>query len=125
MEYQNLSKNTTDISLYYKYIDENIFNDKRFIELMNLVSDNNLYKNIRYACYCDSFLLRKNIFIPNFHTIYLSNNKHNVILGNPEESWLIDIFPNNQYYLLANNVTDQLDNRINIISSIKNLMEVT
>jgi hypothetical protein len=123
MEYQNLSKNTIDISLYYKLIDEKIFKDSTFIELMGIVSDKNQYQNIQYTLYTDSFLLRKNIFIPNFHTIYLSNNKHNVVINDPEDCWLLNVFPNNKYYYLNSlTIHPPTDTRITRISTLKDII---
>ena len=123
MEYQNLLKNTIDISLYYKFIDEKIFKDSIFIELMEIISNKNQYQNIQYTFYTDSFLLRKNIFIPNFHTIYFSNNKHNVIISDPEDCWLVNIFPNNKYYYLNRDTTHTpTDKRITSISTLKEII---
>ncbi len=121
MEYQSLSKNIRNIGLYYKFIDEKIFKDSVFIELMNLVSTKE-YKNINYALYTDSFLLKNNIFIPNFHTLYLSSGKHHIILNDYNDSWLLDIFPNNEYYII-NNINNEPNGKLKIINSIQDIIK--
>lgn len=97
MKYQNFSKKTNEIALYYKIVDEKIYKDNRFKSLMELVNNET---NINYALYTDNFLLKNNLFIPNFHTIYLAVGNHKVIIDKIEDLWLVDTFKNNEYYFL-------------------------
>lgn len=98
MQYPNSSESIRDISLYYKKIDESIFKEFRFVQLMNMLLKDDL--KFHYAFYTDTFLLKTNLYIPNFHTMYLSNQNHNVLISNSEDLWLLDIFKNNKYYVL-------------------------
>jgi hypothetical protein len=112
-----------NISLYYKVVDDKIFKDQRFIELMNLLlKENNIYK-YNYAFYTDSFLLRSNLYIPNFHTLYLSTNSHNVVLSDEKDVWLLDIFKHNKYYIL-NNPKDPFDYSALGIKKIQNIKDI-
>lgn len=119
MELTNLlPKTVIDISLYYKYIDENIIQDKRYIDLMNLVLEENSIR-YTYAFYTDTFLLRTNLYIPNFHTMYLSNGNHNVIIEDEKDLWLLDTFTNNKYYTYNDAIS--YDDRIKIISTAQEI----
>lgn len=100
MQLQNFTNNKNiDISLFFNVLNDNIYKDNRFIELMSLVK-NDPYK-YTYACYTESSYLKDNIYIPVFHTLYLGNKFHHVVLENANDDWLIDTFPNNQYYILS------------------------
>ena len=107
MELQNSLK-TIDISLYYKAIDETIFKEQAFVELINMLVKKELIYKYKYAFYTDTYLLKTNLYIPNFHTMYLSNDVHNVVIKDSEDLWLLDIFNNNRYYVL-NNPNDTFD----------------
>lgn len=104
MQLQNFTNNKNiDISLFFNILNDNIYKDNRFIELMSLVK-NDPYK-YTYACYTESSYLKDNIYIPVFHTLYLANKLHHVILENANDDWLIDAFPNNKYYILSDNLS--------------------
>lgn len=125
MQSSNLSNNTRiNISLYYKVVDDKIFKEQRFIELINLLlKEDNVFK-YSYAFYTDSFLLRSNLYIPNFHTMYLSTNNHNVVLSDEKDVWLLDIFKHNKYYIL-DNPKDLFDYSSLGINKIKNIKDIT
>jgi hypothetical protein len=97
MKYQDSLKKINEIALYYSIVDEKIYIDNKFLGLIELINNE---KNINYALYTDNFLLKNNLFIPNFHTIYLGVGYHKVILDRTEDLWLLDTFKNNQYYFL-------------------------
>ena len=122
MELQNSSK-IIDISLYYKSIDESIFKEQAFIELINMLVKKELIYKYKYAFYTDSYLLKTNIYIPNFHTMYLANGHQNVIIKNSEDLWLLDIFNNNTYYVLddTNDTFDYESYGITRLSQLKNI----
>ncbi len=124
MQSTNLLNNTKiDISLYYKTIDDKIFKDQRFVDLMNLLlKEDNLYK-YSYAFYTDSFLLKSNLYIPNFHTMYLSAHNHNVVIGDEKDVWLLDIFKHNKYYIL-DNPKDTFDYTALGITKIKHIKDI-
>lgn len=125
MESISLSNHTRySLALYYKSVDETIFKEERFIQLMNMLLSNKV--NTEYAFYTDSFLLRTNLYVPNFHTMYLASGNHNVIIGDSEDIWLLDVFKNNKYYILDNNKEDKFDYEskgIKKISHIKSIGE--
>lgn len=103
---QNLSKNSINISIFCKTLTDDIFEDLRFVQLMNLlISRDDLYK-YTYCFYCDSSDLKTNLFMPIFHTSYLASNTNNVLIKSSEDLWLLDIFPHNNFYILK----DQTDN---------------
>lgn len=120
----NLLKNTPliDISLYYKYIDENIFKDFRFVQLMNILMKAE-YHSYKYSLYTDTFLLQTNVYLPNFHSSYLACGNHNVFIGNPEDLWLTEIFTNNNYYVLEND-KDDFDYSKHNIKKLKSIREI-
>lgn len=121
MQSTNLLNSThTDLSLFFNILNDNIFSDDRFIQLMTLVEkDPNKYI---YACYSESSYLKQNIYIPIFHTLYLASKHHNVILNDTNDLWLLDTFPNNTYYIMSNN-NQSIDNKLNI-KIINNLSEI-
>jgi hypothetical protein len=122
MSYQNLSKNyIKKISLYYEQVDEKIFSNKKFSQLISLIEKN---KDINYALYTDNFLLKNNIFIPNFHTIYLSYGNHNVIIDEIKDLWLIETFKNNKYYFLIKEDLQHSDLENIKITKITNISEI-
>lgn len=117
MQLQNFTNNNNiDISLFFTVLDDSIYKDNRFIELMTLVK-NDPYK-YTYACYTESSYLKDNIYIPVFHTLYLANKFHHVILENPNDDWLIGIFPNNKYYILSDDQSAPGVTRINSLTQI-------
>ena len=124
MEYQNLSKQTNSISLYFKYIDESIFKEHRFVDLMNLILKHNKLFEVNYAFYTDNNLLKTNIYIPTFHTMYLYNNTHNVVIEDSEDIWLIDTFSNNKYYVMPKkeDTYDYKQHNIKIIDKIQEIL---
>lgn len=122
MESSSLSK-IIDISLYYKSIDENIFKDQAFIELMNMLLKQELIYKYKYAFYTDLYVLKTNIYIPNFHTMYLANGTHNVLIKDSEDIWLLDIFKNNDYYVLENS-NDSFDYEKHGVKKIQQLKEI-
>lgn len=114
MQSTNLLNKTNhiDISIYYDTIDERIFNDTKFKEMVTLI-ENQPSKYI-YALYGDNNLLKNNIYIPIFHTSYLVSKKHNVIINDIVDLWLLDIFPNNNYYAMF----DSNDSRVKFIHNL-------
>lgn len=108
-----------DISLYYSNINEDIFQDPKFTEVLDLVENNpNRYV---YAIYGDNILLKNNLYVPVFHTTYLSCRKHNVVINNTDDLWLLEIFPNNKYYVVSNQSVS-VPNNVKIIRSIKEII---
>lgn len=126
MQSINLSNNKTpiDISIFCLSIDENIFKDERFIQLLDLIKIEP-YKYV-YSFYTESVLLGENVYIPIFHTLYLSSKNHNVIIGTSDDLWLINAFPNNTYYILENKEDkfDYTNYKIKKINNLKSIGEV-
>lgn len=124
MQLTNLSNNkTVDISIYYSQISENIFKDTIFIDLMNNIIQEKYLYSYRFAIYTDLNLLQTNIFIPVFHTIYLGSSKHNVIISNDNDLWLLNTFTNNNYYILHNK-NDEFNYDPYNITKIQNIKEL-
>lgn len=122
MQYQNSQKTLNSIALYYRTVDESVFADSRFSELINHLCQDKNFLDYSYALYCDSYLLRTNIFIPVFHTMYLSSGNKNVILNNYEDLWLLDAFKNNTYYMIHNDQYDLSQFNITSIPNIKSIL---
>lgn len=123
MQSQNLLKiSTANIALYYHQINETIFQDNRFTELMNfLLSDSNFMK-YSYAFYTDNYMIKNNIFIPSFHTMYLSSGNKSVFIDKYEDLWLIDAFKNNEYFMIGQPKQDVSSFNINIIPNIRSVL---
>jgi len=119
MEYQNLSKKHNSLALFYKKVDENIFKENRFVQLMNSILKED--KMLNYAIYTDTFLLKTNLFIPNFHTMYLSNGNHNVVIEDENDLWMLEIFTNNKFYVLDNGEFDYSKYNVKTINHIKEI----
>lgn len=117
----SLKNKHIDISLYYSILTENIYNNQTFLELISLI-DMNPNKYI-YSFYTETCLIKENIYVPIFHTIYLSCKHHNVIVNSEEDFWLPEVFPNNTYYLLTDKYDSFQKLEKNIIS-IKSLSEI-
>lgn len=102
MQSTNLSNKHTNISIFSRILSDDIFQDFRFVQLMNmLIKIENKHK-YSYCFYCDQNALKTNIFIPVFHTMYLGCQNNNVLIRNSEDLWLLDIFKNNKYFVLEN-----------------------
>lgn len=123
-----LSLNSTnnkniDISLFFNILNDNIYKDNRFIQLLSLINENS--HRYTYACYSESSYLKENIYIPVFHTLYLASKFHNVILENINDSWLVETFPNNSYYILSDNKSELLQlNKVKIINNLREIGEL-
>lgn len=119
----SLKKSPTNISLFSMSVTDEIFKDPRFVQLMNLlIKDKNL-TDYTYCIYCDNSFLRTSLFVPIFHTIYLSCSNNNVIIGNDKDLWILEIFPNNNYYIL-NNTEDTFDYSSYKIQKIDTIKEI-
>jgi hypothetical protein len=117
----SLKKLPINISIYSKVLSNNIFQDIRLTQLLDIANNpSNIYK-YQYALYSDVNELKSNIFVPIFHTMMLSCTNNNVFLKGKEDFWLQKIFPNNQYYILKNDTEELIDyasNNIIVIDSI-------
>lgn len=103
MQSTNLSnKHITNISIFSRFLGDEIFQDFRFVQLMNMLIKQNEKHRYSYCFYCDQCLLKTNIFIPVFHTMYLACQNNNVLIKNHEDLWLLDTFKNNKYFVLKN-----------------------
>lgn len=124
MQSQSLLKNTINISIFTKVLTDDIFEDMRFVQLMNLLIKKQNVHQYTYCVYCDSNLIKTNIFIPIFHTMYLSCQNNNVLIKDQNDLWLADIFKNNQYYVLKNQEDefDYSNTQIKTINDIKELL---
>lgn len=119
------SKNAiTNISLYFENITKNIFGDKRYVQLMNLLdSSDNTYK-YTYCLFTDANLLTTNLFMPVFHTMYMGSSHNNIVLQSEDDFWIPKMFPNNKYYYLSE--TDNLPESLEGlgISIIQNISQI-
>lgn len=126
MESINLSKPIIkNITLFYNIVDESIFRDQKFVELMNILIQKKAIDKYSYAIYTDSYMLRTNLFIPAFHTIYLACKNNNVIIGNDIDLWVTKIFTNNSYFILKENTdpkTNYADYGVKVINAVKELL---
>jgi hypothetical protein len=119
MEQPNLLSNIYRIALYYKHIDGEIFNDQNFNELLKLIQEDSYRHKMVYALYSDVFMLKNNLFIPYFHTLYLAHMMNHVVISNIKDLWLLDIFPNNKYYTRNSEITHD---KVKIINNIKDII---
>lgn len=103
MQSQNLSKKSlTNISIFTKHLTDEIFKDFRFVQLMNLLIKSENLDKFTYCFYCDSSMVKTNIFIPVFHTMYMSCRTNNVLIKDHNDLWIKDVFKHNKYYVLKN-----------------------
>jgi hypothetical protein len=121
MEYQNLSAKTqTNIGLFCSEINRQIYNDIRYTQLIEVIQEG---QNINYALYGDTILLKENLFVPMFHTMYLANGINSVVLASEDDFWITDLFTNNIYYII-----DQTDDNTKVyknnIKTIKHIREI-
>ena len=89
------------------------------MQLLSLVNDKP--HQYTYACYTESSYLKENIYIPVFHTIYLSSKFHHVVLEDINDAWLISAFPNNNYYILSDKASGLDLNKIKIINHLNQI----
>ena len=110
------------LGLYFDTFDNNSLQDKRFLQLMKLVSDQNNLSKYIYAIYSDTNILSQNVFIPVFDSIYLGCSTNHIVLENINDEWLLSAYPQNKYYMLVD------DSRLPIlndkIQKITSLMEI-
>jgi hypothetical protein len=121
MEYQNSSvKTLTNIGLFCREIDRQIYGDTRYLQLMEVVKE---YPMTNYALYSDSILIKENLFMPIFHTMYLANGINAIILANTDDFWITEIFTNNIYYIIdQSNGGSRVENQK--IKTIKHIREI-
>jgi len=123
MQLRNLSPKNKhiDISLYYGVLNDPLYKDKGFLELISLIQINS--SQYIYSLYTEKCLIKDNIYIPVFHTIYLSCKHHNVIVNSEQDFWLQEVFPNNTYYFITDQYDSfkKLDNNILTIRSISEI----
>jgi len=101
MQSINSSKKTVkDISLYYSKVDDKLFKDFAFIDLMNQIIKDDCEFNYHFAIYTDISVIPVNILIPIFHTMYLGSAQHNVVINRSEDLWVLNTFTNNKYYVM-------------------------
>lgn len=111
-----------DISIFCKKLDDSIFKDFRFVDLINNAIQSTGTK-YNFAIYTDVSVLPSNIFVPVFHTFYLGSHRHNVIISDQKDLWLTNIFTNNKYYIIPsdNDSFDYTASGINIIKTIREI----
>lgn len=119
----SLKKSITDISIFSRILTDDIYDDPRFEQLMNLLYDKeNLYK-YTYCFYCDESHIKNNLFIPVFHTAHLSCKNNNVIIKDKNDLWLLEIFSQNQYYILSE-TKDSFDYETYNVKTINNIKDI-
>lgn len=124
MQSTNLSnKHIINISIFEKTLTDSIFQDFRFVQLMNLLIKTVDKHKYSYCFYCDTDALKTNIFIPIFHTMYLSCQNNNVLIKDSNDLWLIDEFKNNKYFVLKNE-KDTFDYTAKGVKIIENIKEI-
>jgi len=115
-----------NLSLFYNEINTSIYNDYKFIQLMNLIIKKESINKYIYALYGDSDALGDSLLVPTFHTLYLGCRQNNVIISDIKHLWLLDIYTNNKYYYLLN-IDDSNNNEALSkyqITTIKHLEEI-
>lgn len=122
MPSQDLSKNMLiNIGLYYNEINKKIFEDFRFRELQEILSEEENLNKYTYSLYSDTNLLSNNLFMPIFHSIYLGSGVTNVVLESEQDLWLVSSFPNNRYFFIGDNEELSKHENIRIINSLKEI----
>lgn len=113
-----------NIGFFYSTVDSNTYKDTRLVELLNIVSQKDNINKYNYAIYTDHCLLKTNMFIPIFHTIYIGCIRNNIIIPNHYDIWVSQIFENNNYYMFNNDKDKEFDYsnfNIKFIDSIKEI----
>lgn len=122
MQSPDSSKNTPlSLGLYFHEITQNIYQDPRFIELQQILSNEENLNRYIYSLYSDTNLLASNLFMPIFHSIYLASGRSNIVIESDQDLWLIDAFPNNLYFYMGNN---EEINKSPQVKSIKSITEI-
>lgn len=122
MQSPDSSKNTPlSIGLYFYEITQNIYQDSRFVELQQILSNKENLNKYIYSLYSDTNLLASNLFIPIFHSIYLASGRSNIIIESEKDLWLMDAFPNNLYFYMGDN---EETNKSPQIKNIKSITEI-
>jgi hypothetical protein len=127
MQSPDLLKNTPiSLSLYFNEINKTIFQDARFLELQNILSNPENLNRYTYALYSDINLLAENIFMPIFHSVYLASGVSNVLVESEKDLWLIEAFPNNRYYFMGKEPSKEIleETKITVITSIEEIGKV-
>lgn len=123
MQSPDSSKNTPlNLGLYFYEINQQISQDPRFIELQQILSDEESLNKYIYSLYSDTNLLANNLFMPILHTIYLASGQSNIIIESDKDLWLVDAFPNNLYFYMGES-SEEIDKnpKIKMIKSIKEI----
>jgi hypothetical protein len=123
MQSTNLLKKHINISIFSRTLSEDIFQDVRFVQLMNILLQTKNKHRYSYCFYCDQYVLKTNIFIPIFHTMYLACENNNVLIKNSEDLWIVDTFKNNNYFVLENR-EDMFDYEKSGVKKIKNIKDI-
>lgn len=121
---QNLSKNLTNISIFSKVLTDEIFEDLRFVQLMELLTKQKELYKYTYCFFCDYSDLKDSLFVPIFHTSYLSSKINNVLIKDSDDVWVTKVFPHNNFYILKTHTIDNFnygEYNINIIDNIKEI----
>lgn len=119
----SLKKYPIKLGIFTKTLTDNIFEDMRFVQLMNLLVQSDSVYKYSYCFYCDNSLIKTNIFIPVFHSVYMACQTNNIIINNSDDIWLTNIFKHNKYYVLSSK-TDDFDYKsygVNVIDNIKDI----
>ena len=112
-----------NISIFDSVLTDSVFQDMRFVQLMNLLIQSENVHKYSYCFYCDSAMVKTNLFIPVFHTVYLSCQNNNVLIKDQKDIWLKDIFKNNKYYVLAS-PKDEFDYTSCGITKIEDIKQI-
>lgn len=116
-------KHIVNISIYNRNLEDDIFQDFRFVQLMNMLIKTSNKHSYSYCFYCDHCGLKTNLFIPIFHTMYLACQNNNVLIKNHKDLWLIDTFKNNKYFILKDK-NDEFDYSESGVLVIDNIVEI-
>lgn len=120
MQSLDLLKNIPiNLGLYFHEITQQIYQDPRFVELQQLLSNKDNLNKYIYSLYSDTNLLTNNLFMPIFHSVYLASGQSNIIIESDNDLWLLGAFPNNLYFYMGDSDEEIRKNpRIKIIKSI-------
>lgn len=124
MQSINLSKKSPiNISIFTSSLDDSIFEDIRFIQLMDILAKSENLDKYTYCFYCDTSMIKGNVFIPIFHTMYLSCKINNVLIKDKSDLWITNLFKHNKYYIIVDdqNNFDYSDYNVIKINHIKEI----
>lgn len=93
---------SNDIAIACSHLNQKMYENPCFQELLNLIKDEEFNRNYNYAIYTDEMSVKENLFIPRFHTYYLQSKTKDVILLDKESLTIAEVYGHHRFYIYNN-----------------------